>query len=217
MWKSFLSLWLKFPCPLCNRIAERTVCEYCTDKIWSYRLDEPWQNWQGSLPLFAWGRYDGELKLAIAKLKYNNQPEVGTLLGEWLGKSWRQNNRVLSKIRPIVVPIPLHRVKQQARGYNQAELIARGFCNLTGYSLANKAVMRIKDTKPMFGLTPSQRTNNLDGAFALSKSWQTKPPKRPILLIDDIYTQGTTVKEVTKLLQGHQIEVIGVITVALAR
>lgn len=217
MLKSFLALWLKFPCPLCNRIADRVICEYCTDKIRSHQLTNPQENWRGNLPLYAWGRYDGELKAAIAKLKYNNQPEIGNLLGEWLAQSWQQEKLILPKLKPLVVPVPMFKGKQQTRGYNQAELIARGFCSRTGYSLANRAVIRIKDTLPMFGLTPEQRASNLDGAFALSRSWQTKPPKQPILLVDDIYTKGTTVKQLTRLLRAHRIKVLGAIAVALAR
>lgn len=169
------------------------------------------------MPLFAWGKYNGELKNAIAKLKYNNNPEIGILLGNWLGRSWQKHPPLPTKIKPLVLPVPMYKAKEQARGYNQAHFIAKGFCQVTNYSLTSKGVSRIRDTKAMFGLDANQRQNNLKGAFALSPSWQRQPPKQPILLVDDIYTQGTTVKEIAKLLSKHRLKTIGAATVAVAR
>lgn len=214
MWKSFLSFWLKLPCPLCQRVAENTLCQYCQKKLLSYQFSNPKQSWSGNVPVFAWGKYDGELSRAIAKLKYNNCPELGLFLGNYLGQSWLNNCPISAQEKLIVLPIPLSQKKLQARGFNQAKLIAQGFCQITKNTLATEGLIRIKDTLAMFGLNAIQRENNIRGAFQVSPSWQQNPPKLSVLLLDDIYTRGTTVTEAAKILRQHKIKVIGAIAVA---
>jgi ComF family protein len=214
MLKGLLSVFLQSPCPLCNRPAENIVCVYCQKQLESCQLTNPSHLWRGNLPLFAWGVYDNKLKQAIATLKYNNQSQVGILLGQWLGNAWLVNpvSKKISKL--TVVPIPLHRERLKTRGFNQAETIARGFCQRTGYSLQPQGLVRVRDTETMFGLAPEQRKQNLKHAFAVGKIWQQQPPKSPILLLDDIYTTGTTVREAARVLHNRGIEVCGVAVIA---
>ena len=214
MWKSFLSLWLKFPCPLCQRTAEDIVCQYCQKKLESYQLKNSQALWTRDLPVFAWGRYEGELKRAIATLKYHNHPEIGILLGKWLGKTWRKNNLIPPSQMLTIVPIPLHQTKLRSRGFNQAASLAKGFCQATGNYLELEALIRIKASKAMFGLNPAQRKENLANAFALNKNWQKSSRSRPILLVDDIYTTGTTIREAQRILHQHNLKVLGAIVVA---
>jgi ComF family protein len=216
MLKSLLSVFLQSPCPVCKRPAENIVCVYCQKQLESYQLTNPSHLWRGNLPLFAWGIYDNKLKQAIATLKYQNQPQVGILLGQWLANIWL-GDPVGKKIGKLtVVPIPLHRERLKARGFNQAETIARGFCQRTGYSLQPQGLVRVRDTETMFGLDPEQRQQNLKHAFAVGKIWQQQPPKSPILLVDDIYTTGTTVRESARVLSKRGIKVCGVAVVAKA-
>lgn len=214
MIKSFLSLWLKFPCPLCQRIAENTICEYCQKKLLSYRLQKPQANWNSNLAVFAWGKYDGELSRAIARSKYDNHPEIGVFLGKLLGKSWLENCPLSSFEKLLILPIPLAKEKLKARGFNQAEEMAKGFCHTTNNTLCTKGLIRVKNTLAMFELNPIQRKNNIRGAFQVSKIWQQNPPQSPVLLLDDIYTRGTTVTEAAKTLRQYKINVVGAIVIA---
>ena len=209
MFKQLLSVFLESRCPLCDRTNGETICSYCQQKLSSYRLDQPDRFWQGDLPVFAWGRYDGQLKQAIAKLKYDRQPEIGSILGRWLGRSWR-NKKLIKRQKISVIPIPLHHKRLKVRGYNQASIIAQGFCQETGYLLQSKSLIRVRDTKAMYELNPLARIENLKNAFAVGK----KLPQDPVLLLDDIYTSGTTVKEAIKVLQQYNIKTIGVVVVA---
>ncbi len=214
MWKSFLSLWLKFPCPLCQRTAEDVVCRYCQKKLESCRLKNSQALWKGDLPVFAWGKYEGELKRAIATLKYNNNPEIGVLLGKWLAQTWQENNVISSRLKLTIVPIPLHKTRFQERGFNQAVSLAKGFCQETGDYLELEALIRVKASKAMFGLSPAQRKKNLQNAFAISENWQKSSKSRSILLLDDIYTTGTTIKEAAQILRQQKINVVGAIVIA---
>lgn len=210
MLKQLLSVFLQSRCEFCQRTTPVTLCEYCQQKLLSHQLLKSNRlQLNGNLPVFAWGKYDGQLKRAIALMKYNNKPELGRLLGELLGQAWLDNN--LTKPRKItVVPIPLHQQKLKTRGFNQARIIAQSFCQITGYSLNTQALIRVRETKAMFALNPEERVKNLQGAFKVGN----KLPKHPVLLIDDIYTTGTTIKESVKVLSN--VEIIGVAVVAKA-
>jgi predicted amidophosphoribosyltransferase len=87
--------------------------------------------WQQPLPVFGWGSYGGLLKRVIAVMKYENQPEIGRVLGTPLGVAWFLNTPQLNK-KPVVIVILLHTKKLKERGYNQATLIAEGSCQRTG-------------------------------------------------------------------------------------
>lgn len=199
---------------MCQRTAENTICKYCQRKLASYQSSNPQASWTGNLPVFAWGKYDGELSRGIAKLKYDNYPELGVLFGSWLGKSWLKNCPISLQQKLIILPIPLSKERLKSRGFNQAELMARGFCQITKHTLETKGLIRIKDTKAMFGLNPTQRKKNIKGAFEVSHTWRQNPPQSPVLLLDDIYTRGTTVTEAASVLQQHNIKVLGAIALA---
>lgn len=212
MLKQLLSVFLEFPCAFCQRTAPDVLCQYCSKKLASEQF-----NYQNRLRLyqaesvFAWGKYDGLLKRAIALMKYNHKPEIGDFMGRLLAKAWLDYGHTGQKL--TVIPIPLHRQKLKERGFNQAEVIARSFCQLTRYRLNTRALVRTRNTQAMYNLkSVAERTSNLQGAFRLGG----KLPTSSILLIDDIHTTGTTVGEAVKLLRGHQIKVKGVAVVAKA-
>ncbi len=213
--RNLLSLWFHNNCPLCDRATNSELCPACERQVKSCRLANPRQCWQDSLPLFTWGQYEGKLKRAIAALKYEQKNYLGELMGKWLGESWCKFSP-LGNRQAIVVPIPLHPKKLQERGFNQADLIAQGFCEITGYALNTQIIQRVKETKAMFALNPVQRSQNLENAFSLNPKLSQRPPKYPILIIDDIYTTGTTVNAAAGLLRSHQIAVMGVAVVSRA-
>jgi ComF family protein len=217
MLKSLLSIFLQENCPLCQRATSEEICVYCQKQLKSCQLKHPQQFWQGDLPLFVWGKYDGKLKQAIAALKYDKNPQIGELLGFWLGETWQKYSLLKTKKTPLIIPIPLHSTKQKIRGFNQAEIIARGFCQVTKYPLKEQGLIRIRETKAMFQLTIPEKESNIKQAFRIGKSLQNNSLSRPILLIDDIYTTGTTVKEATKILRIQGINVLGVLTVSTPR
>ena len=208
MLKQLLSVFLQSRCGFCQRTTPATLCQYCQQKLLSHQLPKSDRVLNDNLPVFAWGRYEGQLKRAIALMKYNNKPELGRVLGELLGQTWLDSDPISRKI--TVVPIPLHQQKLKTRGFNQAQIIAQSFCRITGYSLNTQALIRVRETKAMFDLNPEERIKNLQGAFKVG----SKLPKHPVLLIDDIYTMGTTVRESVKVLS--EVEVIGVAVVAKA-
>ncbi|BAQ60966.1 ComF family protein [Geminocystis sp. NIES-3708] len=217
MLNNFLSLFLKSNCPLCQRNADNIICQYCEQKLLSCQLTNYKQFGQSDFLLFAWGKYDSYLKRAIAALKYDKNKAIGELLGNWLGEAWLQSGNKKKYPQLMVIPIPLHEDKLKTRGFNQAELIANGFCQVTGYPLQRKLLMRIKNTEAMFGLNPQQRQKNISQAFCLGKDYTKINKYNKILIIDDIYTTGITVNEAIQVLNKVKLKTIGVATVSVTK
>ncbi|MEM9540199.1 MAG: ComF family protein [Cyanobacteria bacterium P01_E01_bin.42] len=213
--KNFRSLFLTAACPLCDRPAEDILCQACEKQLQRHRLAQPAASWQGELPLLVWGSYGGILKRAIAAMKYENRPEIAELFGELLGRAWLDASPSLPKM--VVVPLPMNPEKRQQRGFDQAELIARNFCYQTGLPLKCQGLQRVKKTQPLFDLNPRERELMMQDAFALGQDFQKQRPRLSVLLVDDIFTTGNTVKSGARTLSRSGIRVGGVAAVASPR
>ncbi len=209
---SLLNLFLKSNCPLCQRSTPQEFCLDCDRQLQKCCLPDPKCLWQNPLPVFAWGRYSGNLKRAIAAMKYENQPQIARHLGKSLGEAWLLNAPQCDQ-KLVVVPIPLHANKQKQRGYNQAGLIAQSFCNTTGFKLKLNGLERIRETKPQFRLSVSEREENLTRAFILGKNFSRRPDIQ-VLLIDDVYTTGATARSAVQTFRQHGIAVLGLAAAA---
>jgi len=210
--RGFLDLFLKSECPLCQRSTVNQICRDCQNQIQSCQLAQKNAFWQPPLPLFAWGAYGGGLKRSIAALKYENQPQLARPLGQWLAQAWLDSP--YSRQKATIVPIPMHAAKQKKRGYNQAELLARSFCELTGLPLRAQGLVRVRATEAQFGLSSEDRQQNLQDAIQLGSEFRQCLQTQPVVLLDDIYTTGATVAAAIAALKRHSIPVRGVITLA---
>lgn len=213
--KSLFALWLEVPCPLCQRSSPQTFCKDCLRQLQDCQLPNSQQFWQGPLPLFVWGDYGGTLKRAIATLKYQNHPQLAQPLGQWLGQVWVQSPQ--AQQHPIVVPIPMHRDKQKKRGFNQAELLAKAFCQYTELPLARRGLSRVRETEAQFGLSAIDRERNLARAFQVETEFLCRFKGRSVLLLDDIYTTGATARAAVQALRHQGIQVMGIAALATSR
>ncbi len=211
MWPLIRSLLFQSPCPLCQRPAKDQFCRDCTAQILNQRFSENVKQWQGKLPHFVWGEYEGQLRRALQVMKFERQPDIGLWLGQELGEQWLKQPRVKLPFRPNVVPIPLHPRKQAQRGFNQAERIAWGFCRLTGYPLRPQALQRSKDTKALFDLSPGDRQRELQSALTVGPEFNTR---QPWLIVDDIVTTGSTALEAQRAMEQKGAKVIGLVAIA---
>lgn len=217
MFKSLLNTFIQSSCSLCQRQTEAIICRYCQKKVESNRLLLEKTDKKTNLPIFAWGKYEGALTRAIAQLKYKNQPQLGTVLGEWLGQSWLDSphsKKIPKKL--TVVPIPLHQQKLKQRGFNQSTKIAQGFCQVTGYKLKPQILIKVKNTEAMFALNPQQRQANIKNALVVNQNFNAIARKSPLLILDDIYTTGSTIQAANMALSQSSIDVYGAAVVAIA-
>ena len=208
-----LNFFIESNCPLCQRPTSQEFCLDCARQVQRCQVARP-NSLLVDVPVFAWGVYGGKLKQAIAALKYENQPQLARPLGHWLAQAWL--NSQFASTRLIVVPIPLHLDKQKQRGYNQAALLAQSFCDLTGLHLQQRGLERILDTQAQFGLSPSEREKNLAMAFGLGSGLRRHHPASPVLLLDDVYTTGSTARSAVQTLRQSGIQVYGLAALAQA-
>lgn len=215
-----LNLVLTPSCALCQRSATDVLCRDCGRQVQRCQMagNVGWQS--GALPYLGWGDYGGALKRAIAMLKYENHPQLARPLGDWLAQAWLAAPALRppsERAMPLtVVPIPLHRSKQRQRGYNQAAILAQQFCRQTGLPLRQQGLERSRETEAQFGLSANQREQNLQDVFQLGKDFRQRPPRGAILLLDDIYTTGATARAAAYALRQQQIQVYGLVAVAVA-
>jgi ComF family protein len=116
---------------------------------------------------------------------------------------------------PLVIPVPLHKSKERQRGFNQAELIARALLKhlpSAGWQLNTMVLRRCRETISQTGLTRLQRSLNVRGAFELRLPDEITG--RDILLVDDVFTTGTTVSECARVLRRGGAARVWVATVA---
>lgn len=228
--RSLLGTFLMQNCAVCRRATAQSFCLDCYRRIEveCFTAKQKSKSFEqlivdNGLAIGALGQYQGTLKQAILALKYENCPEVARLLGAALAKNWQsqidqwQNKRSQSL---YVVPIPLHANRLAQRGYNQAALIARSFCQTSGLGLAEQALLRREDTKPQYQLGAKARQENLASAFEISTAWRRKQAARgkiSILLIDDIYTTGATARSAATVLRSSGCSVVGVLALASAK
>jgi ComF family protein len=163
----------------------------------------------------AYGSYDAGMRELIHLLKYDHVRPAAALLGRMLAE-------VIAGLAeqfdgpPVVIPVPLHRSKLRQRGFNQSELIAGAALKLHPAALDVRpnvsAMVRCKNTDSQTGLTPSQRRENMRGAFVVVRPEDVRG--RDILLIDDVMTTGTTASECARVLRRAGANKVLVATVA---
>lgn len=147
--------------------------------------------------------YKGDIKQTMYRFKYSNKREYAAFFA---GIAAEQYTEWMQRIgAEVIVPVPMYRRKQKLRGYNQAEVFARELSRRTGIPYRMDLVSRMRDTKPQKNLNDTERKNNLKNAFHVS---QDIVKYRYILLVDDIYTTGSTVDAIAQaILQTGVIDI----------
>lgn len=167
------------------------MCPKCYEKL--EFLDRNANRIINGVNIFCAGVYTKELQKLIRGLKYHKQRDLAYFQAKFMYEYFQ----ALS-IEPAdfeLVPIPLHEKRIKQRKYNHMELVCEEFSKLSGFPCNFELIKRVKDTKPQYNLSRTQRLKNLNGAFEVDI---TKINDKTILLMDDICTSGTTFEEAIK-------------------
>jgi ComF family protein len=114
----------------------------------------------------------------------------------------------------IMVPVPLHVKRIRQRGFNQAILVGGLLSRKWGLPFYRDGLCRTRWTEPQISLSVDEREKNVRGAFAVKKAEAFKGKR--IILVDDVYTTGSTVSECARALKRVGAEAVFVVTVARA-
>lgn len=190
-------------CKKCGKPLEDERREYCYDCT---RHERDFK--QGK----ALWVYQGAVRESISRFKYQGRQEYARYYGEELVRvygGWIRQCGI-----EALVPIPLSAKRLRRRGFNQAELIAREISRHTGIPIFGKLLLRVRETTAQKELNHEERKINLKKAF---KTTVNKVQLNHILLIDDIYTTGSTMQEAAAELKRSGAEEIYCLSVSIGR
>lgn len=165
----------------------------------------------GFLSLYIFERNSGVQNL-LHSIKYQKRWQNAEYMGERIAEK-------LTSLHPdsnfdMVIPVPLHRIKEAERGYNQSLYICRGICKILNKPLEARVLYRKRFTQTQTHLSVAERESNVKGAFGLKNAAGIEG--RNIILADDVITTGATVQECAKVLMNAGACSVFVVSVAIA-
>jgi len=157
---------------------------------------------------YTFGSYDGTLRRLIHLLKYEGVESVAAPLGRHLSEALPREQNF-----DWIVPVPMHWRRRLQRGFNHAEVLATELARRTGIP-AERGLKRNRRTAPQAQLTGAARRRNLAGAFRVADRFEVKGKR--ILLVDDVFTTGSTANACASALKRAGAAHVSVLTVARA-
>lgn len=219
---------LEFSCPGCGKTTENYgVCPECRKRIHPIKPprcpgcggesdgvlaecrqcleagDRPWDS------AFAAFDYSGIIRELIVQLKFHHRPENGILLAQLAAETAMD----FLMEYDLLVPVPLHFIRQLKRGYNQSAIIARELSTITGIPYRD-LLRRRKYTAPQSRRNRQARLKALKNAFILPSGQTAAVSGKRILLLDDVFTTGATLNAAACAIQTGNPAAIGVFTLA---
>lgn len=142
--------------------------------------------------------YEGAVQEAIYRFKYGGRRKYAQFFAKMMYHKLKET-AFFHKV-DLIIPVPVSKERLQQRGYNQAEELAKYLSNMSKIPYNRNILIRQKHTKPQSGFSPAQRYENIQDAFLTTGS--LPPEYQVILVIDDIYTTGSTINECSKILKN---------------
>ena len=230
-----LALFPSF-CKVCRALletpGEKVLCPTCLDKIRAHRSSYCLccgRFFEGAgephlclacireRPPFAvhrsCGLYQGELKDLILLFKYRGYEILGRPLGRFVFESLNGEESLWWGVEALI-PVPLHPKRKRERGFNQARVLAKELSRLKGLPLEDLVLRKMKNVPPQTSLERDERMKSVRGVYAVSK--REKIQGKTILLVDDVYTTGSTLKECSRELLNAGAKEVRAITIAQA-
>lgn len=204
-------------CHLCGRWADREIlCEKCLQEMAAQRLpgnrQTRYAHWGVRVVVSCWNHESVPRKL-VHLLKYRSDPRAAVLLAQGMTAALLNEAKVLKKSR-LIVPVPLHPLREKERGYNQAELLAREISAAVGLPVRHDLLYRTRQTGVLARMHYNERKNAVCGAFAVSNAKEVRG--RSILLVDDVYTTGATSNACAEALYQAGAQAVYLITACRA-
>jgi ComF family protein len=157
-------------------------------------------------------RFEGPVQEIIHRFKYGKKAHLSRPLGLLTAATLAHFGAAIPC--DFIVPVPLHRKRLRERGFNQSQLIGRVLAKKWKIPQSLNNLRRIRWTDPQTGLSAPERIRNIRGAFVVATPEKVKD--KSLLLVDDVYTTGSTITECAKTLRRAGAREIRVVTVARA-
>ncbi len=170
-------------CPKCGSLCEDGICHHCRDLGFSFEFARSALQYKDPLPDM------------VHAMKYRGMRSVGGFLADKMAEAAKDYPPF--EEYTDVVAIPLHPVRKRERGFNQSEVIARRLAKHLDKNYLD-CVVRKRYTRSQTTLERDARLNNLSGAFVVRKPAKVKG--KNLILVDDVFTTGSTLNEVSRAL-----------------
>ncbi len=188
-------------CKICGKKLNDKTSEYCFDCSKNKHI------FQQSKAVYV---YSGGIKKAMYRLKYGNRKEYARIFARDMARMHEKFIR--QKKIDLVVPVPMNGAKRRERGYDQAALLAKELAEQTGLAFSDRTLIRIKRTRPQKELNDTERRKNLKNAFKIG---QSVVKSKKVLLVDDIYTTGSTMDACAEVLMNAGAKAVYGMTVVV--
>ncbi len=220
MFTSLLNLFYPKVCVGCNELllqGENEICLQCRHNIplTNHNLlfdNEAYHKFYGRIPIISasammYYHKKGIVQQIIHKLKYKNQQNIGTVIGEWYANDLLENSLIIEA--NWLIPVPLHPRKYRERGYNQVTTFANALSNKLQIPVDAKLLVRNVYSK-------TQTKKNLFGRADISQelfqaNWNETHHNNHFILVDDVITTGSTLESCCRALlkiPGSKISIV---------
>lgn len=204
---------LIFPrvCGFCGKLDKNSLCARCKlklNKILRCKTEKAEdKNFSYLVYLFD---YDGIIREKLIGYKFNDM----TYLNETFVNFVIKNEKICGFLKKydIIIPVPIHSKRRKQRGYNQSELMARNIAKNTGLEIVADALVKVRNNTAQSTLNREDRQNNVRKVYGI-KNFEKIKNKR-VVLVDDIYTTGSTVNECSRVLKNAGASEVAVLVVA---
>ena len=202
-------------CGICEKIDKEYLCEECKEKLKKYCINEIEDCKENKRVYYVYKikilRYEIIVREKIIEYKFNEK----TYLYNTMEKIILNDEKICSFLKKydIIIPVPMYKKRKQSRGYNQTELISKKLAKDLKIESSNKVLRKVIDTKKQSTLTKKERIKNVENAFNVvnSKSIENKN----VILLDDIFTTGSTLNECSRMLKLAGTKEIAILTIAV--
>ena len=196
-------------CMCCGRPLSKKEQEFCFD------CSRRKRSYSGGISLAV---YEGLWKDSVVRFKFHKREEYASWYAEQAVKLFEDRLRVLNA--DTIAAVPMHERKVRKRGYNQAESFAYELSVRTGIPLVKGVLLRTRFTMPQKELNDIARLQNLTMAFAVDEeklaAYKKDHAFKRVILVDDIYTTGSTMEACARLLRKAGAAYVTPVTVAVA-
>lgn len=196
---SIINIFYPNVCGICDKISKDDICPKCMKKLKEIRICKKHIYLRKSFTTHMYiFKYEDIIRNNIIKYKFGDQ---GYRYKSFV-KFMKNDKKICGFLKnyDIIIPVPISRIRNRQRGYNQSELIVKEFAKqVEDVHFANDILYKIKNTLPQSSLNKEQRKNNLNNAYEVRNIEKIKDKK--VLLFDDIYTTGSTVGECARVLK----------------
>lgn len=184
-------------CQKCGKEVQNEEVEYCRDCVKHRR------SFYRGMALF---NYNEDAARSMAAIKYKNKREYLDFYAEAAAEKLTEYGNTKSWQFDALVPVPVHPARKRKRGFNQAEELAVRMGERLVIPVHSEFLYRIRNTDPLKEMNPDERLRNLQQAFQADTESIRESGVRSVLLVDDIYTTGSTAEACTRALLRAGIE-----------